>query len=106
MGKPITSGAKTMSAVHAEWKNREVRPITAAECYEMAGKSWVAAAAQEALVRAAKTIEALQPLLAALEETTTGLHASCLIMTNDTTRAIALSMVKDARAAIAKAKGQ
>ena len=31
--------------------------ITAAECYELARKSWMPAAAADALVRAARTIE-------------------------------------------------
>ena len=37
-----------------------VRPITAAECYELACKKWMPAAAAEAFVRAARTIEALE----------------------------------------------
>jgi len=35
------------------------RPITSAECYELAGKSWMPATASEAPVRAARTIAAL-----------------------------------------------
>lgn len=34
------------------------RPITAAELYSLAGRSWVPAACADALVRAARTIEA------------------------------------------------
>ncbi len=34
--------------------------ITAAECYDLAGKSWMPATAAEAFVRAARTIEQLE----------------------------------------------
>lgn len=36
------------------------RPITAAECYDLARRSWMPAAASDALIRAARTIEALE----------------------------------------------
>ena len=40
--------------------DRKNVPITAAECYELANKQWMPAAASEALVRAARTIDALE----------------------------------------------
>lgn len=39
---------------------QQPRTITAAECYDLAGKSWMPAAASDALIRAARTIEALE----------------------------------------------
>jgi hypothetical protein len=51
----------------------------------------------------AALIAAAPDLLASLRETTSALHAACMVITDGPARAIALSMVKDARTVIAKA---
>jgi len=43
-------------------------------------------------------------LEAQLRETTNALHAACMVITDDTARAIALSIVKDSRRALASAE--
>jgi len=53
----------------------------------------------------APLIAAAPDLLEALKETASALQAACFIITDDVARKMALEMVADARAAIAKAEG-
>ena len=54
----------------------------------------------------ARLMAAAPDLLAALQTVTTALHSCCLVITDDEARKDALEMVADARAAIAKARGE
>jgi hypothetical protein len=61
LAQEIFETASAMNrAVAAQYVPVTERPITPAELYALSGKAWMPAAAAEALVRAARTIAALE----------------------------------------------